>query len=171
MRQQRGRHEHLNHQLLQGRAPWLLVGHALGRESYIDWAIRTQETLLPDAPVGRAEYAVYATNAFTVQADDGNRRCLVPITAAQAAQPVVADLSALLTLHRLGLLERGVAYLGRIVLPGGYIARFLEEHRSLQSHQASEVEARRAILAAVDQGRLRTTPAGTADHPHPLPGP
>jgi tetratricopeptide (TPR) repeat protein len=170
MRAERERHEHLNEQLLQGRLPWVLVSHALRRESYIDWAIRTQQTITPDAHIARAEYAVYATNGFAVQEQQGGRRSLVvPLSESPPGQPVVADLSALITLHRLGLLERCLAHFGRILLPAGYVRRFLEELRSLQPHQASEVEARRVILAAVDQGRLRTAPPADPARPNALP--
>ena len=169
MRRERDRHDHLNRQLLAGRLPWPVVGRSLRREAYLDWAIRTQETFVPDAPVARAEYAVYATNGLCVRSDGDESRSLEPVTASPAGRPVVADLSALLTLHRLGLLERALAYFGRVVLPAGYAARFLEERRSLQPHQASQVEARRAILAAVDQGRLRSLPAVSAPGGTPAP--
>jgi hypothetical protein len=167
MRQERERHEHYNRELLLSRTPWLLVGHALGRESYIDWAIRTQEAVIPDAPIARAEYAVYATHGFVVRTDAAGHRSLERITAAPG-EPVVADLSALLTLHRLGLLEMALSYFGRVVVPAGYVARFLDEHRSLQPHQASEIEARQAILAAVDQRRLRPAAADAGGAPYPV---
>lgn len=164
VRQDREHHDQLNRQILEGRMPWPVAGRVLRREAYIDWAIRTQEALVPDAPVARAEYAVYATNGLTVRAD-GDTRSLEPITASPANLAVIADLSALLTLHRLGLLEPALAYFGRVVLPAGYAARFLEETRSLQPHQASQVEARRAILAAIDQGRLRAAPSAAPGSP------
>lgn len=155
MRTQRERHEHLNRLMIGGRLPWPLVGRALHRESYIDWAMRTQEMLVPDAPVARAEYTVYATNGCAVGVRADGFRELIPVASCPPGQPVVADLSALVTLHRLGFLDRALAHFGRVVLPAGYVARFLEDHRSLQPHQPSELEARRAILAAVDQGRMR----------------
>ena len=166
IRARREQHEQLNRAVLNGRLPWSVVGRVLGRESYIDWVVRTQDTLVPDGPAARAEYAVYATNGVSVRTDDGGRLELVSVTAPPRGRAVVADLSALLTLHRLGLLEQALAYFGRVVLPAGFMARFLEDHRSLQPHQLSEVEARRAILTAVDQGRLKSTPV---DGQSPLP--
>lgn len=161
----RRRHDEFNRQLLLGRLPWPMVGRALGREAYIDWAIRTQDTFVPDDPLARAEYSVYATHGFAVRTDGSAPPALVPITACTPGQAVVADLSALLTLHSLGLLDRALAHTGRVVVPAGYIARFLEDHRSLQPHQPSEIEARRAILTAVDEGRLRLAPAGSVGVP------
>lgn len=170
IRQERERHEHLNRLLLVGKLPWSMVGNALRREAYLDWVIRTQEVFVPDTPLARAEYAVYATNGFTVCGDPHHPpRSLEPITTGLASQPVVADLSALLTLHRLGLLDRALGFFGRIILPAGYVVLFLEENRSLQPHQASQNEARRAILRAVDQGRLRpVSPSDQSEEVYPL---
>ncbi|MEZ6141563.1 MAG: hypothetical protein R3B84_13400 [Zavarzinella sp.] len=59
-------------------------------------------------------------------------------------------------LHRLGLLDRTLTFFGQILFPARYLEQFLEEYRTIQPHQPSEIAARRAILAAVDQGSLRS---------------
>ena len=109
----RQHHEGLNEHLLAGRLPWTLLGHALKRETYIDWAIRTQEMTPPDRAIARAEYCVYSTNGFSVRNDADNGRALAAVECVAAGTAVVADFSAAITLHRLGLLDKAIAYFGR----------------------------------------------------------
>src|SRR5947209_1627098 len=76
---------------------------------------------------GRAMLSVYSTNGFRVAVGQDNKRQLQEIECAPAGTTVAVDASALLTLHRLGLLSQAASYFGRLLFPSGYLSEALEE--------------------------------------------
>ena len=91
--------------MLQGRLPWLFVDVALGNVPYWAWYVRTQE--LPwfsEHPLETARYTLYATNGYSVRHPGQPGAKLAELQCVPKGRTVVADLSALITLHRLGLL-------------------------------------------------------------------
>ena len=169
-RSRRRAHEERNLEILRGRLPWLVVGRALGRPALGDWDYRTQELYAPpDDPHQRAEFTIYSTNGWAVRPDGEGGRALRRITACPPqGSPVVADLSALITLHHLGLLDRAAAHFGRILIPASYAGLALTEQGDYQPHQPSRLDAAREIRDALDRGRVNPLPAGDQSDPVPL---
>jgi len=159
--------EDRNVDLLRGRIPWLAVGRAAGRPSLGDWSFRTQELpSQPDDPQERAEFSVYSTNGWAVRPAGESGRALRRIAwCAPQGSPVVADVSSLITLHRLGLLSRAASYFGRIFLPVSYAELALSEQAEYQPHQPSRLDAARSIRDAVDRGRIVALPEGDSTLP------
>lgn len=133
--------------VLQGRLPWIVVAHWQHEPVFRAWAHRTTERRwVLERPEVIVEASVYASNAFTVSTIRGGRH-LVPVEGPPRQQPFVADLSALVTLQQLGLLEAAVAYAGRVHVPQSYLFKMFVDHDRLRPHQPS----RRTVLTAVRQ--------------------
>jgi tetratricopeptide (TPR) repeat protein len=153
--QRREFHEGLQWQVLRGGLPWLVVEHHPGGVPYLEWARRTQQLQwVREDPLVWAEYNVYATNGFTVSRREDGSSLLVPISWADETR-IAADLTALITLHRLGLLGHLRDRFQEILVPAVYFSRVLEERIGLRPHQFSQRNASALLSRAVEQGRLR----------------
>lgn len=144
---------------LSGKLPWLLASKLTdsGAHSLLAWHIRTQAGVTADDPLSLAAFSIYSTNGFTASSVDGARR-LVPIVAAPKRADVVIDMSALITLHRLGLLRHLAATFGTVYLPQSYRTLWLDEQSRIPHHQPSQIEARRAIIHAIDTNEIAIEP-------------
>lgn len=154
--EQREFNEGLQRQVLRGRLPWQVMSQHFGGSLYRDWAHRTQRMeWVPEDPLVWAEYNLYATNGFTVskRVAEG-RSVLVPMSAGDHMR-IVADLTALITLHRLGLLGHLRDRFQEILVPSVYSSRVLDERVGLRPHQLSRRNASILLSLAVEQGRLR----------------
>jgi hypothetical protein len=155
----------IDQQILEGRFPWLVAGDFANRVASRDWSYRTQPLNVGDHPMARAEFAIYATNGFRVEELAPGRKALVPISCPPAGTAVVADLSSLLTLDRLGILDAACSYFGKVLVPASYPAHLLEELGRLRPIQPARLSGQRAIRDAVKQGRLgvgnEEEPSGT----------
>jgi hypothetical protein len=164
------RFEKLHRLMLQGQAPWLMIDELLGRVAYMGWYIRTQAcNWIPDEPLARAQYCVYSTNSFTsVPAERAGfelRRIVCPPQGCM----VVADLTALITLHRLALLAAAVSYFGKIAIPASCMTHMLDEHSRLVFHQLSQKTSRQNIKTAIDEKKIRVLLEPGSPGQRPLP--
>ena len=141
-------------QLVTGRMPWLLAEKVLGRVSYWGWFTRTQPLpWLLDDPLNRAEYSVYSTNAFAVIARR-RQSSLERIECTPKNKTIVVDLTALITLHRLRILDKAADYFGKILFPSVYLPNALEEGSRLLLHQGSLRTFYHSITEALGQERV-----------------
>lgn len=155
LRGQRELKESLYEKLLGCRAPWLLVDDLLGETSYMSWSIRTQPLRwIAEDRNSRAGFAVPSTNGFTRGTAPGAPHSLVEITAALPNQPVVIDLSALVTLHRLNLISSLTSYAGKVYVPASYLVGILEERSKLLPHQPSRERSIREIKRMLDTEKV-----------------
>jgi len=145
-------------QILQGRLPWLLVDTALGNTSYLAWRLRTQEMgWISEDPLVCASYAIYSTNGYAVAKQGQDDARLLPLECPVRGTTVVADLSALITLHRLGLLDAAAEYFETVLVPVEYMAHAVAESERLIPHQLSQKKAIEAIRGALDSEMLSVT--------------
>lgn len=153
------RRKHVDGLYLSGRLPWLLASNWIqpSNHSYLSWLIRTQPLVPSDHPENAAEYSLHSTNSFTATNTDGHKH-LTPIVAPPKGTDIVADMSALITLHRLGLLELACGYFGTVYLPQSYRLTWLEEQSRIPHHQPKQIESRQAIVDAVRESRIGVTP-------------
>lgn len=144
----------ISEQVLLGRLPWPMAEIGFRRVPYWGWMARTQPAgWIGDDPIGRSSYTVYSTNGFGIRAID-DRLSLEPIPLPQQGAEVVADISALITLHRLGLLGKAAEYFGKIIVPAIYVAQALEDGSRLAFHQLSQKTSLEQIKRAVETKRM-----------------
>jgi tetratricopeptide (TPR) repeat protein len=135
---------------LRGQIPWLLADSQTCRVPYLGWAVRTHAAdWIPEDPFLWAASTVYATNNYTV-AQKKDQPLLVPVVAAAKSSAVVADMSSLITLHALGLLERVAERFQEFLIPAVYFPRVLDERANILPHQLSRRAAATALKRAVD---------------------
>lgn len=142
-------------EILHGKVPWLLADSHINRSSYWAWTLRTQPLRwLSDELEVRAEYSIYATNSYSVvQSREGAGR-LARIECSKKGSKIVADLSALITLHRLGLLDKAASYFGSILVPAACQSCAFDDSERLIPHQPSEQDAMQLIVQALDDHRI-----------------
>jgi Tfp pilus assembly protein PilF len=164
-RHYQSRRETLQQEVIAGRLPWLLAEGILGNPPTWAWALHTQELKwLSEEPLPRAALSIYATNGFTVQST-GEGKSLEDIIAPEPGSAVVADLSALLTLHKLGLLEEGADYFGYIVLPANYGDLQIRYAHKFSQHQPSREAELRTIRTQIDSDRIQVIPDDSSELP------
>ncbi len=158
------RKKHLHTEMLKGRMPWVWAAQVNGDAIYWSWRLRTQELdWYGDDPVNRASFSVYSTNGFRIGEDAAGKQALVPFACPAAGTRVVADLSALITLHRLGMLENAADYFEEILVPQAYLQTVLEDGRKMVLHQRSRKETAEKISRLVSSGKVLTIDAAAGD--------
>jgi tetratricopeptide (TPR) repeat protein len=149
------RHTAVHKDLLQGKMSWLLIDTASRRGAYWGWRLRTQKLdWIGDDPVNRSEYCIYATNSFHPMVESEGLKRMEPLQCPPKGTEVVCDLSALITLHRLGLLDQAAAHFGRIMIPAAYLSYALQESLNLVLHQRSQLTSVEQVRDAIDAGRI-----------------
>lgn len=142
--------------------PWAWAEQVAGNAIYWGWRRRTHEmTWINDDPVNRANFCIYATNAFHVRKAEGDRRELLPLECPPEGTRVVADISSLITLHRLELLDIAVAYFGEIIVPEGYLPTVFEDSRKMVLHQRSRKQSAERLTRKTENGIITILPGKT----------
>jgi predicted Zn-dependent protease len=148
------RREALQQLVVRGQMPWLFVESVLRQPATWAWELHTQELKwVSEEPLNRAALSIYATNAFTVQSSPSGKK-LEAIVAPPRGSEVVADLSALLTLHKLDRLQLVAEYFGRIIIPASYGDIRIREADRFGLHQPSRKIELQKIRAEIDRGRI-----------------
>ncbi len=156
------RNEHIqeaHRNVLHGTFPWLLADSVSNLVPYAAMLFRTQPLdWLGDDPLTRARFAVYATDAFVFRSRSISGAGLVLpyeiLRCSPPSTPVAVDQTALITLHRLGLLEQCAAYFGRLYFPIGYLAQLLEDNSALVLNQESWLNSLNEIRQKIDLGKI-----------------
>ena len=149
----------VHQEVLLGNLPWLLADSFAGSVPYAAMVFRTQPLpWLGDDARSRESFSVYATNALVYRPEHLTDKSIpLPYEAmpcAPAGAGVVADQTALITLHRLGWLKRCADYFGKVFFPVDYLAQVLEDSNALVFHQPSWLDSLNAIHQAVDAHRI-----------------
>lgn len=145
------RHDLIRRHELEGKCPWIMSAEMMREAPTWAWKLRTQPAdWLWDEPLNRASYCIYSSNGFRVNADDENVRVLGEIACAQKGTPVAVDLSALISLHALGLLKKAGEFFGKLYIPAAYLPKMIEDQRKLFPHQRSQKLAAERIKTAID---------------------
>ncbi|MBN2019675.1 MAG: tetratricopeptide repeat protein [Sedimentisphaerales bacterium] len=139
--------------ILQGKFPWLTADNLLNHATLMGWAIRTQPIILFDDIVSRASYTIYSTNGFHPREING-RRSLEPLEIPTKGSEVVIDLSSIITLYRLNLLEKTNDYFGKIYISTRYVPHLIADASSLEFHQLSHIKSTKLIKHDIDSGSI-----------------
>jgi tetratricopeptide (TPR) repeat protein len=141
--------------ILRGHMPWVTAAQLQNEVPLWSWLLKTQE--LPwifDEPTNRAQFAIYSTNAFrTIRTDDGDTR-LDEISCSDPGSSVVMDLSALITLHQLGLIRVAADYFDTIHIPATYLTTQPVDSAKLLPHQLSTKQIAVDVVSAHAAGRI-----------------
>ncbi len=149
---ERERLNFLHDQVLVGKLPWLFVERLLGTVPYLGWRARTQPSAwVFDDPRNRVSLSIYATNGYGVLLAKDGGKTLERIECPEKSTPIVADLSALITLHRLGLLAEAIEFFGSVKIPASYLSEVLQHSGRLQPHQLSQKTSLERIRVAIEQ--------------------
>ena len=145
----------------RGTMPWLLADEILGHVPCWSWRIRTQPVpWVAESEQATATYSVFATNSFALATDGLRAGTLARLEAPEPGSVIVADLSAILTLDRLGLLEKLTDYAQQVLLPQSYLSRLVSEKARLTHHQPSRARSLRMVRTALEIGELSEAAAG-----------
>jgi tetratricopeptide (TPR) repeat protein len=148
------RHDLIRQNILEGKFPWIMAAQIQGEVPYWAWLLKTQDMdWVWDDPLNRASYTVYSTNSFG-RVDREGISTFEPIICPSKGTPVVVDLTALITLHSLGLLSDAAEFFGALYIPAVYLSEVLEDTRKLLPHQRSQRDAAHAILSKVTDRRI-----------------
>lgn len=164
-REFQNRRETLQAEVVGGRIPWLFVEDVLGNPPTWAWMLHTQELKwVSEERLSRAAFSVYATNGFTVRVTEEGKR-IEPITAIDEGTAVVADLSALVTLHELGQLSNAAEFVGELILPASYGDLRQRDAGRFGQHQPSRETELRKIRDEIERGRIRVVEPDAANLP------
>jgi len=98
------------------------------------WKLHTQELKwVSELPLQRASLSIYSTNSFRF--DAGSAPSRLKRIAPPKKQPTVVDLSAVLTLFNLSILEETAVFFEAIYLPLEYATRRVTEADKFGNHQ------------------------------------
>ena len=147
--------QHIHTEMLKGIVPWVLAEQVSGKPIYLGWKIRTQmlEWIL-DEPANRAQFCIYSTNGFHAGISKQGKSELLPLECSSSGTKIVADISALITLHRLGLLDAMAEFFGEILVPLGYLPIVLEDGRKLILPQRTSQTTAEQIAKQIDSGHI-----------------
>lgn len=147
--------EFVNKNILTGKLPWLMSDHWQNHTAYMGWYIRTQPLAWRiEEPLNCASFSIYSTNSFSVVklSDDTTKLDFIECPAKDTN--IAVDLSAIITLHRLGLLETCLKYFSKIYIPQEYPTKLLKDSDNLVIHQRTRKTSAEAIKKAIDNGQI-----------------
>jgi hypothetical protein len=126
-----------------GKFPRLVVCEHKNMPLYMDWAVRTQEWF-PDDPEEWIDFTTYATNGMRIERVK-ERNQLTPISAPPDATEIVIDYHALITVHRLGLIDTIQQRYKQIYYPHVLEIIWANDQGRFGHHQRSKEKAYRSL--------------------------
>jgi tetratricopeptide (TPR) repeat protein len=154
-KQSQERDSHLHREMICGRMPWVWVEQVSNSALYYGWISRTQELQwIGDEASNRARLCVYSTNGFAARRAENGQSALLRLECPSAGTKVVADISALITFHRLGMLETIMEYFGEVLVPVAYLPTVLEDSRRMVLHQKSIQKSAEKVGQLIREARI-----------------
>lgn len=151
-------------QLLQGKIPWLLFERLKNNSPAWGWFARTQSlNWLTEDRFGYSNYALYASNGYHVLIDENCTKSVLPIKCAPIGSEVVFDITSILTLNRLGLLDDALSYFNKLYVPSSYLGAVVADCAQLLPHQPSQIEELLIIRDFVKKGYVQLLDPEQAD--------
>jgi tetratricopeptide (TPR) repeat protein len=148
-------------EVVSGKLPWLVAESILGAVSDEAWYRRTQRLRwLPEDATSRGEWTIYSTNQFSVHKESDGQARLSQIGLPEPGEPVVADMSAIITLHRLGRLTLAANYFGVLILPASFGDLTVRDAQRLTQHQPSREKELKRIQDLVQRQMISTIDEG-----------
>ncbi len=140
---------------VMGYLPWVDREIARNNSIYWAWSNRTYPcNRVVEDRFTRDENQIYTTNTFSIQKDPEGFESLLLIPSPQKGCEVVFDISALITLHELGVLERAFNFFSTIYLPVEYLS-LSKDKQGLMPHQRSQRDFSINTVRLMVEGRLK----------------
>lgn len=137
-----------------GQLPRILLSEHRNMPLYLDWAVKTQELVLSSNPEEWLDYTIYSTNGMRVEIARG-RSQLIPIRAPDDVSEIVIDYHALITIHRLGLLEKLNNRYSKVYYPDVLKIIWAIDQRRFGHHQLSKEKAYRNLNERLQTRQIR----------------
>jgi tetratricopeptide (TPR) repeat protein len=137
-----------------GQIPRILLCEHKNMPLYLDWAVRTQKLTLPTETKEWINYTTYSTNSMRVDFDQG-RNQLVQIAAPEDVNEIVIDYHALITVHRLGLIEMLEKRYSKIYYPQVLKVLWASDQKRFGHHQLAMEKAYRTLNDKLQTGQIR----------------
>ncbi len=147
------------------RLPWLVADSLLNCVPLQAWHQRTQHLRwTKEDSATRGEFSIYSTNRFFVQKNVDGNSSLSQIQRPSPGEAIVVDMSALLTLHKLGRLQQVANYFEKLILPASLGDLAVNDSKRLTPHQPSREQelqtiydlVQRKVIAKVDREQEAT---------------
>lgn len=170
MKQRRESMAKMNKAYQRHEIPRMMLCKQWNRSLYLDWAVRTQELSLKfyDSDI-RINYTTYSTYGMFVKDSEG-RKEIVPIEVPSEAKEIVIDYHALITLHRLCLLDKLSRRYKKIFYSSYLKLIWIEEQKSYSPHQKSQELTHTSLNEKLNLGKFKemeasNLPEGENDNP------
>lgn len=158
MKERKERWEELNKKYISGQMPRYSLSVFKNRPLYLDWAVRTQKLVnFKPGRDARAEYSTYITNSFSIQTTNQGPD-LVKIMAPPDITEVVVDYPALITLHRLGLLQQLKQRYKKVFYPEIIKQVWTADKNEYKFHQPSRERIYRNIVKRMGEFQVISLP-------------
>jgi tetratricopeptide (TPR) repeat protein len=155
VRQQAASREEANKSYAIGQIPRLLICDKTNASPYLDWAVRVQKIGLPVLPQDRIDLTVYATNGLYVKFGQKKKGEMELITAPGNVKEIVIDYTALITLHRLGILELLAQRYEKVFYPLVLKTIWLRDQERFYYPQYSRQQVLRSLLQKINNNEIR----------------
>jgi len=155
LKRKRETEKEVNKQYRAGRLPRLMLCEWHNKSLYLDWAVRTQELSLDsEDPLNWVRFTIYATNGM--RADLLHKRNqLVRFTLPSEAQEIIIDYHALITVHRLDLLEKLDNAFSTIYYPHILNLIWRIDQKQFKHHQPSQEAILNTINEKLELNQIR----------------
>lgn len=152
--EKRSRHAALNDNYLNGRLPRQWLCESNNMPVYLDWAVRTQELELSRDTKEWVDYTTYSTNGLGVLPTGLGVSKFISLIAPDADE-IAIDLHALITLHRLGLLEKLGRRYAKVYYPANLKMFLKSEESKFTFTQKTREDALRKLAERLGFGTIK----------------
>lgn len=140
---------------LRGRIPWAMADRLAGIPPIQGWMSRTQpRERIPAKPSEHAGLVLYATNALQISRTTSGEALLTPLKAGGTYDSIVFDITSIITLWKLELLDSVANNYRQILVPEEYLASVHDDSRQMILHQRSRVDALQRMDALLSRRQL-----------------
>jgi len=141
---------------LKGQLPWTFIDAALHKTVCNGWFVRTQMVdWINEEPCEIAKFSLYSTNSLHPIKSKSGKIYIEKIDTPELKIEIVLDISSIITLHKLGLLNKVNDFFETVFIPSIYISKLTSDSDDLLFHQLSNVEAVRKIKNSIDDQKIK----------------
>jgi hypothetical protein len=153
-------YDQLQREYVYGKIPRIVLCNRKNIPIYLDWAIRTQKFRKPNVEKNvLTDFTIYSTNGIQIQFNKNGKDRFIPIKAPGDSNEIIIDADGLITIHRLGLMEKLTARYEKIYYPE-VLKRILKvESSQYNTHQYRKEKIYRQLKIKVANGEIVEIPA------------
>jgi len=139
--QNRKRQEETTEQIITGKFPWSFAAELFNMSVIWNWTTRTQPLRQQsEERSAKSLFTLYSTNSFGVDFSEEQEGEVSQITPPQKGGAVCLDVTALITLHKLGLVSKLATMFSEVLVTDRVLSNLVAESQRLLPHQLSSAE-------------------------------